>query len=331
MQEFLNTINAQLSPTGIVSFDSSTQSLKPEQSYITVLGGDAFIQVKGADAAKFLQGQVTCDMNEVSTGQMRFGAHCTHKGRMIASFMASKIDSDNYLLKTAADNVDNLLNSLKKYIVFSQAEATIAENYIAIGLSGSDSDSVISQYFGNLPADLNQKVIKDGIHCHRITGGKRYEIWLTEHQAVEFWQHCKKLASASSLTWQLEDIRTGIGKVIAATTEKFIPQAINLHEVDGISFTKGCYTGQEIVARMKYLGKQKRHMTHFSANGLRLNNGSNVFIQGSEKNVGEVVNCVSTSTNSCEGLVVIADDALLENVVDDSKQLRLKFTALNYG
>jgi folate-binding protein YgfZ len=330
MQEFLTTINAQLSPTGVVSFDNS-ESLNPEQSYATVLGGDAFIQVKGVDATKFLQGQVTCDMNDISMTQMRFGAHCTHKGRMIASFMASKIDSDTHLLKTTTDNIENLLNSLKKYIVFSQAEASIAENWVAIGLSGADSESVISQFFGNLPTGTNQKIIKDNIHCHQIVGGKRYEIWLSQNQAQVFWQHCSNLASVSSLTWQLEDIRAGIGKVIASTTEKFIPQAINLHEVGGVSFTKGCYTGQEIVARMKYLGKQKRHMAHFSADGISLTAGSNVYLQNSDKNVGEVVNCVTTSNNTCEGLVVITDDALLDTIVDDSKQLNLKFTALNYA
>jgi folate-binding protein YgfZ len=329
MQEFLTAINAQLSSTGVVSFDDS-QSLNIEQSYVTVLGGDAFIQVKGIDAAKFLQGQVTCDMDEISTTQMRFGAHCTHKGRMIASFMAGKVDSDTYLLKTAADNIEQLLNSLKKYIVFSKAEASIAENWIAIGLSGADSESVVSQFFGGLPTGANQKVVKDNIHCHQIAGGKRYEIWLIQSQAQEFWQLCNKLAPASSLTWQLENIRAGIGQVIAATTEKFIPQAINLHEVGGVSFTKGCYTGQEIVARMKYLGKQKRHMAHFSANGISLTAGSNVFIQANDKNVGEVVNCVTTSNDTCEGLAVIVDDALLESIVDDSKQLSLKFTPLNY-
>lgn len=329
MQEFLTAINAQVSSTGVVSFDDS-QSLNVEQSYATVLGGDAFIQVQGIDAAKFLQGQVTCDMDEINATQMRFGAHCTHKGRMIASFMASKIDNDTYLLKTAADNIENLLNSLKKYIVFSKAEASIAEDWMAIGLSGPDSESVVSQVFGGLPTDNNQKVIHDNIHCHQIAGGKRYEIWLEQSQAQEFWQHCNKLIPASSLNWQLENVRAGIGRVIADTTEKFIPQAINLHEVGGVSFTKGCYTGQEIVARMKYLGKQKRHMAHFSANGTSLAAGSNVFIQSNDKNVGEVVNCVTTSNDCCEGLVVIIDDALSDTIVDDSKQLSLKFTPLSY-
>ena len=81
---------------------------------------------------------------------------------------------------------------------------------------------------------------------------------------------------------------------------------------------------------MKYLGKQKRHMAHFSANGTSLAAGSNVFIQSSDKNVGEVVNCVTTSNNSFEGLVVIVDDALSDTIVDDSKQLSLKFTPLSY-
>ena len=330
MQEFLTAINAQLSSTGVVSFDDS-QLLNVEQSYATVLGGDAFIQVQGIDAAKFLQGQVTCDMDEVNPAQMRFGAHCTHKGRMIGSFMASKIDSDTYLLKTAADNIENLLNSLKKYIVFSKAEASIAKDWIAIGLSGADSESVVSQFFGELPAGDNQKVIHDNIHCHQISDGQRYEIWLSQSHAQDFWPHCNKLVSASSLNWQLENIRAGIGQVIADTTEKFIPQAINLHEVGGVSFTKGCYTGQEIVARMKYLGNQKRHMAHFSATGTSLAAGSNVFIQSSDKNVGEVVNCVTTSNHSCEGLVVIVDDALSDTIVDDSKQLILKFTPLSYA
>jgi folate-binding protein YgfZ len=329
MEDFLNAINAQLSATGVVSFDSST-ALNIDQSYLTVLGGDALIQVKGIDAAKFLQGQVTCDMDEVSDSQMHYGAHCTHKGRMIASFMASKTDSDTYLLKAPADNIKNLLNSLQKYIVFSKAEVSIAEDWTAIALSGADSESVVSQFFGGLPTGVNHKVVKDNIHCHQLAGGKRYEIWLAQSQAQDFWQHCKTLASASSLNWQLENIRAGIAQVIADTSETFIPQAINLHEVGGVSFTKGCYTGQEIVARMKYLGKQKRHMALFSANGSALAAGSNVFIQSSDKNVGEVVNCVATSAKTCEGLVVIADAALTETVVDDSKLLTLSFSPLNY-
>ncbi len=329
MQDFIAAINASQNAAGNISFNrNSAISGQLTQSYVTVIAERGFIQVQGVDAAKFLQGQITCDVNEVTQQQIRFGAHCTHKGRMIASFIISQIADDTYLLQLPKNNVDALLASLNKYIVFSKAQASdVSANWVCLGLSGDTA----AQALDSCPSGAYQQTLHKGVFCHQLPNGQRFELNVPSTQATAvFTQASTTLKPADSLCWQLENIRSGIAEIITDTTEVFIPQAINLQAINGVSFTKGCYTGQEIVARMKYLGKQKRHMARFSCDGEALAPGSNVFTSANNKNIGEVVNCVATANNHCEGLAVVVDDALNDDIVSTNPLQVLHFTQLDY-
>ena len=298
-------------------------------SYLTALPNYCFLLLAGPDALTFIQGQVTCDVTEVTTQHVRPGAHCSHKGRIIGNFVAIQLAADTYLLQTPTDNAQHLLASLRKYIVFSKAAIDIASDWLCIGVSGNDSQQLISDYFDGVPTNRYDLVSQHKAHCYQL-GGNRYVVCCHSSEFEPLWQHFRQqLAVADTVIWLAENCRAGLADIVSTSKECFIPQAINLPEVGGVSFTKGCYTGQEIVARMKYLGKQKRHMAYFTMAGAKPAVASQVFIQENLKSCGEIVQAIQLDVTSAVGLVVIADDAFDQTIVDASHQQTLTITPIN--
>ena len=272
------------------------------------LDHEAVLAVRGPEAAKFLQGQLTCNLNYLSATASSLAGRCTPKGRMTSSFRILP-EGDGYLLALDGDLRDSQLADLKKYIVFSKA--TIADEsaeWQRFGLGHCDA----------LPAELAALLPEenDAIRPHehllaiRLPGA-RAELWTRAAQADVLAQHLRSLLSEGSLNdWRLAQIRAGIGQVVGATRELFIPQMINLQAVGGVSFKKGCYTGQEIVARMQYLGKLKRRLYHLSLAGPAPAAGSELFSPVHGSSVGEVVLAADAGNGQCELLAVLQEDAV---------------------
>jgi len=272
------------------------------------LDHEAVLAVRGPEAAKFLQGQLTCNLNYLSATASSLGARCTPKGRMTSSFRILP-EGDGYLLALDGDLRDSQLADLKKYIVFSKA--TIADEsaeWQRFGLGHCDA----------LPAELAALLPEenDAIRTHehllaiRLPGA-RAELWTRTAQAGELQQQlCSLLREGSLNDWRLAQIRAGIGQVVGATRELFIPQMINLQAVGGVSFKKGCYTGQEIVARMQYLGKLKRRLYRLSLTGPAPAAGSELFSPVHGSSVGEVVLAADAGNGQCELLAVLQEDAV---------------------
>ncbi|MES2870840.1 MAG: folate-binding protein [Pseudomonadota bacterium] len=302
-----------------------------DSAFFCTLNHEGVLAVRGNDASKFLQGQLTCNLNYLSETRSSLGARCTQKGRMQSSFRIL-LETDGCLLAMARELVEPQLADLKKYAVFSKSTLTDdSANWARFGLS--QADAVLESLGIHLPADTDSVARANGLIAVRASEG-RAELWAPVAQTESLIQHLKtQLVEADLNQWLLGQVRAGIGQVMGQTRELFIPQMINLQAVGGVSFKKGCYTGQEIVARMQYLGKLKRHLYRLS---LQTTSeapapGTPLFSPTHNSSVGEVV-IAAQAENAIELLAVLTADAVEagEIHVGDAQGPKLSLLELPY-
>lgn len=239
-------------------------SIKKSTNFIIPLTNLGLILLTGKDAITFLQRQITNDVITLNQNLIKLAGYCDPKGRLLATFFVLK-SFDYIILQLPKTLQTNIQKRLQQFVMRDKVNLTdINTKYVIFGLSGDIS--ILSQWFSILPMAPYYKVehashgtlirITDSCHC------KRYQ-WLTTPKiAIEAWPILTKaLDHASINTWNLTDIYAGIPTINLTTQGKFIPQTINLELIDGIDFKKGCYPGQEVIARTQYLGKLKRRTT----------------------------------------------------------------------
>jgi folate-binding protein YgfZ len=284
-----------------------------DTAFYCTLSHEGILAVRGPDASKFLQGQVTCNLNYLSDSHSSLGARCTPKGRMQSSFRIVSV-SDGFLLAMASELLEAQLNDLKKYAAFSKSKLTDeSRDWLRIGLSGGD-DALRS--LGLELAEAADSVARSNeLLALRLSDG-RAELWIPASQADAVQaQLADHLPEAALNNWLLAQVRAGIGQVTGNTRELFIPQMINLQAVGGVSFKKGCYTGQEIVARMQYLGKLKRRLYRLELHDTQVPEPATaLFSPTHASSVGEVV-LAARSASGVELLAVLQDEAALNGVI----------------
>jgi tRNA-modifying protein YgfZ len=270
----------------------------------------ALLSIQGVDAATFLQGQVTCDVRELAEQKTLLGAQCNIKGRMLLCFRALQPNAEQIILRLGQGLVSFGLANLGKYIVFSKAKlADLSPDFCCIGIAGGNASLIIKTVFGLEIQVLEQWQSAGNSVVIRLSEN-RYECWLAVIDAEKIWlqlaPHCQL---AGQNLWNLLNIQAGIGDITPATYEAFTPQAINLQLVNGINFRKGCYTGQEIVARLHYRGNLKRHMYRFEyeSAGQALPAPGSELHNGEGKAVGEVVLAAYKNAKVIELLASVVD------------------------
>ncbi|ONH56543.1 hypothetical protein SAMN04490182_0674 [Pseudomonas cedrina] len=259
-----------------------------DSAFFCPLSHEGVLAVRGADASKFLQGQLTCNLNYLSDTQASLGARCTQKGRMQSSFR-TLLQGDGVLLAMATELLEPQLADLKKYAVFSKSKLTDeSAAWVRFGLM--NADAALASLGLELPAETDSVARSDALIAIRVSPG-RAELWAPAEQAESVRsQLAEHLQQADLNEWLLGQIRAGIGQVMPQTRELFIPQMLNLQAVGGVSFKKGCYTGQEIVARMQYLGKLKRRLYRLRLDAAQLPEpGTPLFSPSHNSSIGEVV------------------------------------------
>ncbi|WP_219278923.1 tRNA-modifying protein YgfZ [Aeromonas jandaei] len=202
----------------------------------------AITRLSGQDRVKYLQGQVTCDVNALQPGQSTLGGHCDPKGKLWSDFRLLSLE-ESLLLLTTPSVLERQLPELKKFAVFSKVEIAADERH-ATGLAGKGTDAWIAAQFG-----LEQSGL--------VAGGMAVKIEQDRWLLVSSEQADALPAGDESLWWGLE-IKAGLPHMEAVHQGEFIPQMLNLQALDGICFNKGCYMGQETVARAKYRGANNR-------------------------------------------------------------------------
>lgn len=220
------------------------------------------IRVQGEDAEKFLQGQLSNDIRQVTETHSQIAAYCSPKGRVLARFEVFKL-GDAYYLQTAENVLEATLRRLRMFVLNSKVTLEDAsDTLVRIGLSGPKAANNLARISMPAPSGIYETGQTGGCAVIRLPGEPpRYEIVGPAARLQQIWQDLETTTDAvGTANWGLLDITAGVPNVFAQTVEAFVPQMINLHAIDGISFTKGCYPGQEVVARTHHLGKLKRRM-----------------------------------------------------------------------
>lgn len=273
---------------------------------IMPLPGLASLQVSGPDSYKFLQGQCTTDFREVEQGKVLPGAICSLKGRSLFTFLAVPSGDAVYLLMPQ-DQLADAHTHLKKYSIFSKVTLVADSSTPLLGVMGTDSSSALKSLLNTVPA-AGQSSTSEGIVTAALTN-ERYLLILPTEQAESA---ATKLLSMQALmateaAWHLADIRAGLAHVQAATRDQFQPQELNYPALSGVSYTKGCYTGQEVVARLYFRGKLKQRLYRLSADAQA---STETGIYAGDHHVGDVVNMASSGDNRIELLAVIKNAAV---------------------
>jgi folate-binding protein YgfZ len=216
----------------------------------TLLNDFSLLRFSGPDSATFLQGQLTCDVQALKPGSSSYGGYCNPKGRLLATFLLWPEEAGFYMLLPAAI-AEPIRKRLSMYILRSKVKAEdMTAAQACIGVSGTDTASQVSALGGQLPQ-----------RQHGVTSGETTTtVALPGNRCLMVMSRESVQLPAESGPWSSGDITCGIPFILPATQEEFVPQMVNLDLIGALSYTKGCYPGQEIVARTHYLGKLKQRM-----------------------------------------------------------------------
>jgi len=220
---------------------------------ICLLGHLSVVMVTGKDAGKLLQGQITCNVNDISETKSSLTAMCNPKGRVIATFLLVK-KADTFLLILPVELLETIKKRLQMFVLRSDVKIRDSSDELCL-LGLCEPEQPIQSFV----TEAQQDIIS--VNLPALTSRK---MLITDvDNAMRYWSgqvDTQGFRIASSDEWRYLDIVSGIPWITTETSEEFIPQMLNLDKLGGISFNKGCYTGQEIVARTHYLGKAKREM-----------------------------------------------------------------------
>jgi folate-binding protein YgfZ len=240
----------------------------PRQELDAVRSGAALMPVArfellrfhGRDAQAFLQGQLTCDLDQVTPGQARLGGYCTPKGRLLANFLLMS-DPQGYLMYLPADVAPAVAERLRKFVMRSSVKIERELTLRALGLAGPAAPALLRQSLGASALPDRLAVARHARASIVCLSGDTFLIMAPVAAMGELWADLSRQAiPAGAQSWDWALICSGLPWISAATQDQFLPQMIGLDAIGGISFSKGCYTGQEIVARTHYRGEVKRKL-----------------------------------------------------------------------
>jgi tRNA-modifying protein YgfZ len=219
------------------------------------------LQFSGEDAETFLQGQVSCDVESASLRSSTYGAYCSPKGRMLANFLLWKEEA-GFLMALSRDVLPAAQKRLSMFVLRSKVKILDASESLSLtGIAGPQADSALRGVFPDVPLKANEVCRQPGIGTAiRLPDGRLVLAFAASNAPALSPRLAGSLKAVDARVWRWLDIRNGVPLVTAATQDRLVPQMANFELLGGVSFDKGCYTGQEVVARSQHLGKMKRRM-----------------------------------------------------------------------
>jgi folate-binding protein YgfZ len=231
----------------------------------------AMVTLTGADTLKYLQGQVTADVEKLAPEQHVLCAHCDAKGKMWSNMRLFK-RGDGMAFIERRNLRDNQLAEMKKYAVFSKVTFTADDDVVLLGVAGFQASAALKGLFTSLPDATSPVVQQDeSTLLYLSLPAERYLIVTSPEKAKQLVEELGEQAQLNdSQQWLALDIEAGLPVIDSVNSVQFIPQATNIQALDGISFSKGCYAGQEMVARAKYRGANKRALFWLAGNAAKV-------------------------------------------------------------
>ncbi|MGA1561628.1 MAG: YgfZ/GcvT domain-containing protein [Gammaproteobacteria bacterium] len=277
---------------------------------IADLSHNALIGVHDAEAATFLQGQFTNDIQSVSETHSQRSAWCSAKGRVLATMRIVQ-RGESYYLHLPMELAESTLKRLRMFVM--RAKVTVEDDsaaWVQFGLAGNRADELLASVAGEIPREVDACVTHPNFSLVRLAGERpRFLILCSPDHAQKLWTQLQVQARpVGAFAWRLLKIRAGVPQVRGETQEAFVPQMLNFEVLNGVSFTKGCYPGQEVVARMQYLGTLKRRMFPilFKTDAV-VTPGTELHSPGSKsgQGAGKIVDAQRNGDGEWEGLAVL--------------------------
>ena len=307
--DFLRLQGAVIQDGVVQHFDNAPTELETTRdgTILCDLGQFGTLKVGGEDAPTFLQSLLSSDVSEVGAQHAQISSLNSPKGRVLASFLIWRSEAD-YFLHLPHGLCAAIHKRLSMYILRAKVKIEdVSEQQICIGLAGEGAAALLQQTFGSVPQADWAAELHDNANIIRVDT-QRFQINTSAQHAPALWQKFSTSARpVGSYCWDWLNIRSGIPVILTATQEQFVPQMINLELIGGVSFKKGCYPGQEIVARMQYLGKLKRRMylAHIEENAVP-QPGDELYSTDMEGQAcGMVVNATPAPDGGCDLLAVV--------------------------
>lgn len=276
-----------------------------EGTVVALLPDLGLLRASGPEAADFLHRLLTNDIENLPPEGLRRAALCTPKGRMLTDFLCWR-EGEDYLLQSGADLLPGMLKKLSMYILRSKVTLRdVSAERPLIGLSGPDATALLAELGVTPPPTMGRVDVRGGSLL--ALDAQRFLLALPAAEAETAWQALAQRARpVGPAAWRWLEIAAGVPRICLSTQEAFVPQMANFDAVGGISFKKGCYPGQEIVARTHYLGKVKRRMFRARIDGEALPPGTGVFAaETGDQACGMVVSLAPAPTGGHELLAVI--------------------------
>lgn len=316
----LRSAGAVLDATRVAHFGDPVGELAALTAAPTVhpLPDWSILRAAGGDAATFLQGQLSNDVGTLDATHAQLSTYCTAQGRVLAALLLW-YDAPDYFLRLPAEIAGNVRTRLQRYVM--RTAVTLADTTAQLrlfGLGGPRASAALAGLVDLPPAAAMAVARGSGITVIRVHEEELFEIVVPVAHWSRVWNHLSaKARPAGADGWRWRLIQAGIPVVTAATQEQFVPQMANLEQLGAVSFTKGCYPGQEIVARAQYRGEVKRRLFRLHAPTAAPAAGQSVFQLAETTPSGTVLNAASAPGGGFDLLAVLSTSAA------DADNLRL--------
>lgn len=300
-------------PVSATPVYASAESPLPESGHI-LLTNRILVRISGPGTDKFLQGQLSQNLDDVKTGNSPRAAGATPKGRAYCLTRLVR-DGEDVLLDLPSELAEPIMAHLRKFMMlFRGTTMTVQDEGRIIGLLGNDAaSSLAGEKLSDLTTAEDTLALESGFLIrteNTAEGLSRFELWQTRTSDIALAGIPEKTLS----DWQASEIAAGVPMLSTASSDAYVPQMLNWQHLGGVHFKKGCYTGQEIIARMHFLGQLKKSLFRFRIAEASSLPAPGASIMAGERSVGEVVNAVGFKDGSCELLAVIRHNAATDEL-----------------
>ncbi|MEW6590632.1 MAG: folate-binding protein [Pseudomonadota bacterium] len=240
--------------------DPAAERAAAQATVVADLSQLGLIAFQGEDTATFLQGQLTNDVRALHADGAQWNGLCSPKGRLLGNFLMWRQGEDT-CLQLAGDLTASVLKRLSMFILRAKVKGRDAsDETVRVVVAGPQAATAVHAAMGAVPeAPMRSAAVANGWVVR--VGADKFVLSIAPGAAEAVWQTLRQSATpVGAPVWDWLRLTAGIPMIVAATQEQFVPQMVNYEVLGGVSFQKGCYTGQEIVARSQYLGKLKRRM-----------------------------------------------------------------------
>ncbi len=309
MHDWITELGARTLADDRITFDTQDAARQAlDATVVTPLVQFGVLDVVGADAEKFLQGQASAQLSLVDGDLAPLTVFCTPKGRMLANAQLLRVAEGHYRLILHRDLVDSLADHLKKFAPFYKVELTARDDLALIGLIGQEASALAEVRLDIVPPAVWHQAGDAETQLLAHPGPRpRLLAILSAERATEAWPTLADQATpAGNAVWCLHDIQAGLAWLTSHHRDALLPQMINWEALGGISFKKGCYTGQEVVARAHFRGQVKRRLMRGQLDGSVLPEIGSPVLDANDKAVGEVITAELDAYDQAEVLVVLS-------------------------